>query len=96
MNLLTPQTVYNVHHANERVNDMNNEKFWCVFNPEQSAPKYVHISEQSAKNQAKRLARLNPEQRFYVMESIGMAIKNDVSYYVNRPQEYCNDDEIPF
>ena len=72
-------------------------KIWLVFNPEGWSPTYIHQSLESARQEAKRLARLNPDQNFYVMESVGKARKTDVSYYVyTRDGQVFNDDEIPF
>lgn len=56
-------------------------RIYCVFNPNVRAPRFAHASYDSAKAEAKRLAKLNPDQPFYVMESVGMAIKHDVSFY---------------
>lgn len=59
---------------------MKNKKVWCVFNPNGRAPFCSHDSLQSAKTEAKRLALNNPEIMFYVMESMGVAVKNEVSF----------------
>lgn len=78
---------------------MSNKKIWVVYNPNGRAPTHTHHSYDSAKQEARRLARLNHDQPFYVMESIGMARKADVSWYVHeedRPQYNFNEDEIPF
>lgn len=76
---------------------MQNEKIWVVYNPQGRAPTFTHTSYESAKTEARRLARANPEQRFYVMESRGFAIKNDVSFYAyERPGVILDEDEIPF
>jgi hypothetical protein len=62
---------------------MKNSKIWVVYNPQGRAPTFTHISYKSAKTEARRLASCNPDQRFYVMESVGMALKNDGSFYVH-------------
>lgn len=72
-------------------------KFWVVWNPQDRNPMYKHGQYQAAKDEAKRLARLNPDQEFHVLEQVGMAKKNDVSFFVHEePGRYCQDDEIPF
>lgn len=78
---------------------MSNKKIWVVYNPNGSAPTHTHHSYDSAKQEAKRLARTHLDQSFFVMESIGMAKKSDVSWYVHEEDRPClsyNDDEIPF
>lgn len=74
------------------------QKVYCVFNPAGAGvPRFPHPTYDSAKNEAKRLARLNPEQKFYVMESVGMAVRNEVSYYVHEDKAQGDlEDEIPF
>ena len=77
------------------------KKIWVVYNPDGRAPHYTHQSFESAKQEAKRLARNNPDQRFFVMESVAMAIKRDVDFCVyssnvaGQPQADL-EDEIPF
>lgn len=77
---------------------MSAEKIWVVYNPQGRAPSYMHTSYESAKTEAKRLARINPDQSFYVMESVGLARKNDVSFYAHEAVEPRNlaEDDIPF
>jgi len=70
-------------------------KIWCVFNPNGRAPTFAHPSEASAKEEAKRLAKNNPDHKFYVMESIGCAEKIDVFYYAT-PKDMEFEDGIPF
>lgn len=77
------------------------KKIWVVYNPNGRAPHYKHTSFESAKQEAKRLARQNPDQRFYVMESVAMALKRDVDFFIyssnsaGQPQADL-EDEIPF
>ena len=76
---------------------MQGTKIWVVYNPAGRAPSFTHSTYESAKAEAKRLARLNPDQNFHVMESVGIARKNDVSFYVHeRPGQLLDEDEIPF
>lgn len=74
------------------------KKIWVVFNPNGRAPTYTHQSYDSAKQEAKRLARMNPDQSFYVMESVGMARKHDVSFYACGTVDHreLSEDDIPF
>lgn len=44
------------------------EKFWVVYNPQREKPKIQHKSEQLAVDEAKRLAKFNQEEKFYVLE----------------------------
>lgn len=65
--------------------------FWVVMNPQGNAPKFMHPSESAATIEAERLARENPGQVFYVMESICGRIVDDMQRIQLRQQ-----DEIPF
>jgi len=44
-------------------------KFWMVFNPNGKSPRFQHESPESAHEEALRLARVNPGERFCVLES---------------------------
>lgn len=71
------------------------EQFWMVWNPMGWPPKFRHESEDSALREAKRLARNNPGQQFYVLEAVSGVEKNDVTvntYRANRPDDW----DIPF
>lgn len=46
-------------------------KFWLVWNPNGRAPTYRHLTAESAKQEAARLARSNHSDTFCVMECIG-------------------------
>ena len=48
-----------------------NGKFWLVWNPARSAPLMKHPSQESARVEAERLARINPGQQFWVLEARG-------------------------
>lgn len=45
--------------------------FWMVWNPERNAPTHRHATQQEAVQEAERLARQCPSQRFYVLEAKG-------------------------
>lgn len=70
---------------------MTDEMFWVVMNPEDNAPKFMHRSESSATTEAERLARKNPGQVFYVMESICGRVVDDMQRIQLRQI-----DDIPF
>lgn len=55
-------------------------------------PKFEHDSFESARVESERLAKQNPGTRFYVLESVGVAVKKEVDFYeIKKEQE-----EIPF
>jgi hypothetical protein len=63
------------------------ETFWMIWNKKGTAPKVRHTDIRAAKCEAERLARLNPGERFIVLEAIGSCIKRDV--------EWDNEPRIP-
>lgn len=74
------------------------EIFWMVYGLGYRAPAVRHKTEQSAIDEAKRLARMNPEVEFFVLEPIHHAVKREVDVtFVGRhepnPLDY---DDIPF
>lgn len=72
-------------------------KFWIVWNENGRSPTVKHFTYDSAKNEAKRLARLNSNHSFHVLEQIGTAKKNDVSFFVHeRPCDgvYAHDEYL--
>lgn len=50
--------------------NQSHEKFYFVWNPNGSTPKYRHFSEVAARTEAARLAGMNPGQEFIVLESL--------------------------
>jgi hypothetical protein len=46
------------------------KKFYLVFNPSQSAPKYKHTTKEEAITEAKRVAGKHPKQNVFVLETI--------------------------
>lgn len=71
------------------------ERFYIIWNPKSSLPpSFKHPSFMEAKTEAKRLARLYPDQEFHVMEHKGTAQKVDVQFFVSHKEE--DNDLIPF
>ncbi|MGH0004112.1 hypothetical protein ACQU0X_28910 [Pseudovibrio ascidiaceicola] len=46
-------------------------RFWMVWNPQGSDPRYRHNTRRSADEEASRLARQNPGQEFFVLKAVG-------------------------
>ncbi len=46
------------------------ETFWTVWNPARSIPQVRHDTPELAKREAERLARVQPNESFYVMQAI--------------------------
>lgn len=57
---------------------MNNIPFWLVWDPNGNAPTVKHETQKSAENEAERLARLNPNQCFYVLMPTCEIKRNDL------------------
>jgi hypothetical protein len=76
---------------------MNNKQppFYLVWNPEGHSPTFKHNTQQDAEREAQRLARICPEQTFFVLEPVSAARKRDVD--IERfDRQHELDDEIPF
>lgn len=68
--------------------------FYLVWNPQGHSPTHKHDTQHDAEHEAQRLARLNPEQTFFVLEPISAMRTRDVDVErFERPQEL--DDQIP-
>lgn len=72
---------------------MNKSPFYLVWNPAGYPPKYRHDTYKNAEQEATRLARLHPGQKFYVLAVACEAVCNDVT--ITRYQQE-DDDEISF
>lgn len=68
---------------------MGRKTFWMVVGI--GVPYFKHDSENNARAEAERLARLNPGQEFTVLESIATVVKSDVNWI---PHGECGD--VPF
>jgi hypothetical protein len=74
---------------------MSRAKFWMVLG--EGMPCYRHQSKQAARDEAERLARLNPGEEFTVLEAVETVVKSDVKW---EPNEIISSplirDQIPF
>ena len=52
----------------------NRGKFYLVWHPRSTFPKFRHDNEQMALIEARRLSKLNPGHHFYVLENMGHTI----------------------
>lgn len=74
------------------------DTFYFVWNPSRSAPTVKHPSEEIAMSEAKRLARLNPGEKFFVLQAIAALEKIDVGVVKlgSGGANCCCDCHIPF
>ena len=70
-----------------------NRQFWIVWQENGGTPTHKHETKESAIAEAKRLAKLSPDNNFFVLESIGAAKKLEVTYTNFQNNDY---DPIPF
>lgn len=68
--------------------------FWVVWNPQGNNPTMRHQSREAAQDEAERLARINPGQNFYVLASLSVSFKSDVTTTHFDVMELI--DEVPF
>lgn len=64
--------------------------FWFVWNEQGHAPTHKHVTVESAKAEAERLARANPGERFTVLAALGTCEFDAVKW------TQINHDEVPF
>lgn len=69
---------------------MSKPPFWMVWRDGGGAPTFQHITQESALTEAKRLARANKGDIFYVLRSVLECVSDDVRVDGHDP------DEIPF
>jgi hypothetical protein len=62
---------------------MNAEKFYTVWCENGGTPTVMHSDHNNAKDEARRLAKLNPSLKFWVMESLGYMQVHDPVQWVN-------------
>ena len=65
------------------------QRFWMVWNPAGNSPRVRHFHPDAAKDEATRLARLNPGQEFFVLRAEAKCAVNDVMW------DFAPDD-VPF
>lgn len=70
------------------------QQFWMVYGAGQRDPTCKHASRMDAFREAKRLARMNPEIEFFVLEAIDMVVKRELIEFHFRADEH--DQDIPF
>lgn len=62
--------------------DLPEESFWMVWNPEGHSPTFRHREETSAVTEADRLARANPGQMFIVLMAVRAVRKTDTEHRI--------------
>lgn len=82
---------------------MTDQRFYMVWNPHGRAPTYRHPTYQVAKEEARRLARENPGNRFIVLGALSFHATRDPvedhefigSLTIPQQPEY-DDPDVPF
>lgn len=69
-------------------------KFWMVRG--NGMPMVEHANEETAIREAERLARLNHDQHFYVLEAVRCVVKSDVRHIDLTEWHAGQTQEIPF
>ncbi len=69
-------------------------KFWMVYGLGSGAPTMRHETRSMAEDEARRLARNAPNITFFVLETVSVAKKVDVT--LRRLDDPSYDDEMPF
>jgi hypothetical protein len=64
-------------------------EFWMVLG--NGAPTYRHDTEENARQEAERLARLSPGCEFFVLAATGKVVKSDLAW-----SQPTDDPGIPF
>lgn len=78
---------------------MSEPLFWCVWCENGGSPTVKHEQYSTARNEAKRLARVHPGKRFVVMAAAVGFLKSDLIETRFEGLIACRqmlDDEIPF
>lgn len=71
----------------------NVDAFWFVWNPDARAPRRQHTSRAQAEQEAERLARAHPGERFVVLQSV---CERRVESMQRIEHVAYTDDEVPF
>ena len=69
--------------------------FWLVYGMGQGSPTHRHATQESAANEAKRLARAHKGVAFVVLEATGAVICDDL-HTVSFRKPTTHSDDIPF
>jgi hypothetical protein len=69
---------------------------YLVWNQNSGYAKHVHYSESNANEEAERLARNHPGQRFCVLFILFSCIKNDILWEKADPKNNIDDSSVPF
>jgi hypothetical protein len=69
---------------------IRSEPFWMIYGEGQNSPAVRHENFEAAKRESERLARNNPGIRFFILATVGVTERNDVTYRSIDPLE------IPF
>jgi DNA-binding GntR family transcriptional regulator len=67
-------------------------KFWMVWNINNRSPVYQHYSLDDATREAARLARVNPDSIFVVLEAVSACKTKSPLEWITLPES----DDIPF
>ena len=71
-------------------------KFWMVWNVDGNAPRYKHFSKALARDEAKRLAKLNPGNVFVVLAAVDAVVSPILEPQSVKLTKRIPDDDIPF
>jgi hypothetical protein len=76
------------------MNSRDAPPFWLVWCPSAGPPNKQHGSRAGAHQEAERLARQSPGERFYVLEPVSESVRNEVTtrFFAGSSE----DDAIPF
>lgn len=75
---------------------MNETHFYVIWRDGGGPPTVKHQSVKSAKQQAERLARGHPGEKFHVLELVDTCEKTDVQWATGRLAGEVDDQAFPF
>lgn len=65
------------------------EPFWLIWNENGHAPTKKHSTWESARNEARRLAMVNPGEKFHILGSLETCEKLEVVWTIHRKTDEC-------